>query len=72
MDIFYENHGIKRQFSASITPQQNGIAERKNRTIQESTRTMCNEAKLSDGYWREDVNTIVHILNRGNLSINSN
>ena len=33
---------------------------------------MLNEAKLSDGYWREDVNTAVHILNRGQLRINGN
>ena len=33
---------------------------------------MLNEAKLSDGYWREAVNTTVHILNTGQLRINSN
>ena len=33
---------------------------------------MLNEAKLSDGYWREVVNTTIHILNRGQLRINSN
>jgi hypothetical protein len=32
---------------------------------------MLNEAKLSDGYWREDVSTTVYILNRGQLRINS-
>ena len=32
-DLFYKNHGIKRQFSAARTPQQNGVAERKNRTV---------------------------------------
>jgi hypothetical protein len=41
------------------------IAERKNRTVQEAARTMLNEEKLSDGYWREDVSTTVYILNRG-------
>ena len=33
---------------------------------------MLNEENFSDGYWREAVNTIVHILNRGQLRINSN
>ena len=33
---------------------------------------MLNEAKLSDGYWREAISTTVHILNRGQLRINSN
>jgi hypothetical protein len=64
-DIFYEIHGIKRQFSTARTPQQNDIAERKNRTVQEVARTMLNEEKLYDGYWREVVSTTVYILNRG-------
>ena len=50
---FCEKHGIKRQFSAAKIPEQNGVAERRNRTIQESSRTMLNKAKLHDGYWRE-------------------
>ena len=40
---FCETHGIKRQFSAAKTAQQNGVVERKNRTIQEDARTMLNE-----------------------------
>ena len=64
-DVFCETHGIKRQFSAARTPQQNEIVERKNKTVQEAARTMLNEAKLSDGYWREAVSTIVYILKRG-------
>ena len=43
---FYEFHGIKWQFWATKTPQQNGVVERKNRVVQESTRTMPNEEKL--------------------------
>ena len=49
---FCENHGIKRQFSTAKTPQQNGVVERKNKIVQEAARTMLNEAKLPDGYWR--------------------
>ena len=67
---FCEGHGVKRQFSAVKTPQQNGVVERKNRTIQEATRTMLNEAKLSDSFWREVVYTVVYILNRGKLKVN--
>jgi transposase InsO family protein len=70
-DVFCETHGIKRQFFAAKTPQQNEIAERKNITIQEAARTMLNEAKLSNGYWREVVSTKVYILNRGQLRVNS-
>ena len=52
---FFEDHGIKRQFSAAKTPQQNGVVERKNITVQEAARTMLNEAKLSYSFWKEDV-----------------
>jgi transposase InsO family protein len=71
-DLFYETHGIKIQFFVAKTPQQNGIVERRNRTIQEAPRTMLNQEKLYDGYWREVVSTAVYILNRGQLRINSN
>jgi transposase InsO family protein len=71
-DLLCETHGIKRQFSVARTPHQNGIAEKRNRTIHEVARTMLNEEKLSDGYWREDVSTTIYILNRGQLRINSN
>ena len=47
---FCETRGIKRQFSASKTPQHNDIVERKNRTAQEVAKTMLNEEKLSDAY----------------------
>ena len=43
-NYFCEGHEIKRQFSAAKTPQQNGVVERKNRTVQEAARTMLNEA----------------------------
>jgi transposase InsO family protein len=58
---FYELHGIKRQFSATRTPQQNGVVERKNWTKQYIVRKMLNEAKISDIFWRE-VSTMVYIL----------
>jgi transposase InsO family protein len=66
-----EAHGIKRQYSAARTPQQNGVVERKNKHVQEIARTMLNEAKLSDSFWREAVYTDVYILNRGKIRVNS-
>ena len=39
-ESFCEKNGIKREFSASKTPQQNGVVERKNRVIQEMARVM--------------------------------
>ena len=44
---FCRNHGIQRQFSTPYTPQQNGVAERKNRTLVESARCMLQHAGLS-------------------------
>ena len=64
-DLFCETHGIKRQLFDAETPQQNGVAERRNRTVHEAARTMLNEARWPNGYWREAISTTVHILNRG-------
>lgn len=48
---YCHEQGIKRQFSATRTPQQNGVAERKNMTVLEMARTMLNEARISDIFW---------------------
>jgi transposase InsO family protein len=45
------SHGIKRQFSIARTPQQNGVVERKNRTIHEMAQTMIMDSKLTDIFW---------------------
>jgi transposase InsO family protein len=68
---FCGEHGIKRQFSAARTPQQNGVVERKNRKVQEMARTMLKDSKLSDIFWAQAVHTTVHILNRGMLRSNN-
>ncbi|XP_022849751.1 uncharacterized protein LOC111371808 [Olea europaea var. sylvestris] len=57
-------NGIKRQLTVSRTPQQNGVAERKNRTIVEMARSMLKGKGLPNLYWAEAVNTAVYILNR--------
>nr|GEX54796.1 ribonuclease H-like domain-containing protein [Tanacetum cinerariifolium] len=49
--------GIKREFSVPRTPQQNGIAKRKNKTLIEAARTMLAESLLSIQFWAEAVNT---------------
>ncbi|GJV81171.1 putative ribonuclease H-like domain-containing protein [Tanacetum coccineum] len=56
--------GIKREFSIARTPQQNGIAERKNRTLIEAIRTMLVDSKLPTTFWAEVVNTACYVLNR--------
>lgn len=61
---FCKEHGIKRQLTAAYTPQQNGVAERKNRTIMNMVRSMLSEKKIPKNFWPEAVNWTVHILNR--------
>ena len=69
---FFEDHGIKRQFSIPRNPQHNGVVEMKNKIVQEDERTMLKEAKLSDMFWREAINTTIYILNRGKIRANNN
>lgn len=47
---YCEEHGIKRQFSIPKTPQQNGVAERKNKIVMEMARTMLNDSQLNDKF----------------------
>nr|GEW27244.1 hypothetical protein [Tanacetum cinerariifolium] len=61
---FCELKGIKREFSVPRTPQQNGIAERKNRTLIEAARTMLADSLLPIPYWAEAVNTACYVQNR--------
>ncbi|GKA18886.1 putative ribonuclease H-like domain-containing protein [Tanacetum coccineum] len=56
--------GIKREFSVVRTPQQNGVAERKNMTLIEATRTMLADSLLPTVFWAEAVNTACYVLNR--------
>ena len=61
---FSDEFGITHNFSAPRTPQQNGVVERKNRTLQEMARTMLSEANLPKYFWAEATNTSCYILNR--------
>ncbi|GJV81018.1 putative ribonuclease H-like domain-containing protein [Tanacetum coccineum] len=56
--------GIKRDYSVARTPQQNGVAERKNRTLIEAARTMLADSKLPTMFWTEAVSTACYVLNR--------
>ncbi|GKE17404.1 putative ribonuclease H-like domain-containing protein, partial [Tanacetum coccineum] len=64
MNQFCEIKGIKREFSVARTPRQNGIAERKNRTLIEAARTMLVDSKMPTTFWAEAVNTACYVLNR--------
>lgn len=60
---FCKQHGIIMQ-TTRYTPQQNGVAERKNQTIMNMARCMLKEKNLCNDYWAEVVATAVYILNR--------
>ncbi|GJR92433.1 putative ribonuclease H-like domain-containing protein [Tanacetum coccineum] len=61
MNQFCEMKGIKREFSVARTPQQNGVAERKNRTLIEAARTMLADLKFPPTFWAEAVNTACYV-----------
>ncbi|KAM1079184.1 hypothetical protein ACFX2B_013776 [Malus domestica] len=63
-NAFCEEMGLERQLTVAYTPQQNGTAERKNRTIVEMARSMLHEKKIPYSFWGEAVNTAVYLLNR--------
>ena len=64
LNDFCTEKGISRQYSAPRTPQQNGVVERKNRTLVEAARTMLSESKLPTYFWAEAVNTACYTQNR--------
>ncbi|GJR39701.1 ribonuclease H-like domain-containing protein [Tanacetum coccineum] len=64
MNQFCERKCIKREFSVARTPQQNGVAERKNRTLIETARTMLADSKLPTTFWAEAVNIACYVQNR--------
>ncbi|GJU45438.1 putative ribonuclease H-like domain-containing protein [Tanacetum coccineum] len=64
MNEFYGLKGIKREFSVAKTPQQNGVAERKNKTLIEAARTMLEDSLLPTVFWAEAVNTACYVMNR--------
>jgi hypothetical protein len=63
-DNFCQHEGIKRQFTTAYTPQQNGVAERMNKTLLERTRAMLKAAGLGKSFWAEAVNTACYVINR--------
>jgi hypothetical protein len=63
VEEFLEEEGIKHEFSAPYTPHQNGVVERKNRTLIDMARTMLGEYKTPERFWSEAVNTACHAIN---------
>jgi transposase InsO family protein len=61
---YTENLGIVHQVTAPYTPQQNGVAERLNRTLMEAVRCMMHGAKVPERLWAEAVLTANYVRNR--------
>ncbi|GKC96028.1 putative ribonuclease H-like domain-containing protein, partial [Tanacetum coccineum] len=64
IDDFFREKGIKREYSVARNPQQNGVAERRNRTLIEAARTMLADSKLPTTFWAEAVSTACYVQNR--------
>ena len=63
-ESFCEKNGIKKDFSAPKTPQQNGIVKRKNRVIQEMVRVMLLNKQIPQNFCGEAMYTSCHIGNK--------
>ncbi|KIM21895.1 hypothetical protein M408DRAFT_32434, partial [Serendipita vermifera MAFF 305830] len=61
---FCEDHGIAREHTIRDTPQQNGVAERFNRTLAEGITTMLAQAKLPKSMWVDAARAFAHTHNR--------
>ncbi|GKA87281.1 retrovirus-related pol polyprotein from transposon TNT 1-94 [Tanacetum coccineum] len=64
---FCDEKGISQNFSSSYTPKQNGVAERKNRTLIEAARTMLSAFVFSNQYWTKAVATACYTQNRSTI-----
>ncbi|KAJ3691459.1 hypothetical protein LUZ61_020623 [Rhynchospora tenuis] len=63
-EYFCEKHDIRRFLTASYSPQQNGVAERKNRTILDMVRSMLKSKNMLKEFWAEAVQCAVYLQNR--------
>ncbi|KAL4567103.1 hypothetical protein LXL04_022677 [Taraxacum kok-saghyz] len=61
---YCETHGIERQLTAAYTPQQNGVAERRNRTLMNMVRCLLIEKNMPKYFWSEAARWAYHVLNR--------
>ena len=64
LDGYLDELGITHELCAPYTPQQNGVVERKNRTLTEMARTMLDEYKTPRRFWIDAIDIAWHIINR--------
>jgi transposase InsO family protein len=69
---YCKNNEIQQQFTVPHTPQQNGVAERKNRTLVECARSIIKGKNISNGFWAEAISTTVYLKNRSATKILEN
>src|SRR5450759_2026640 len=62
-EAYYKEQGITRHLTIVYTPQQNGVAERLNRTLLERTRSMLSQSGLPHEFWAKVVNTAAYLVN---------
>ena len=67
-DRFCKDHGIERHKTTPYTPQQNGVAERMNRTLMERARSMLSGAGLEQKFWAEALAIACYLINRSPTS----
>ena len=63
-NTYCRDQGIKRQLTAAYTPQQNGVAERRNRTIMNMVRCLLSEKEMPRTLWADAARWTAHVLNR--------
>ncbi|GJU94800.1 putative ribonuclease H-like domain-containing protein [Tanacetum coccineum] len=63
-DNLVREKGIRREYSVARTPQQNGVAKMRNRTLIEAARTMLADSKLPTTFWAKAVSTACYVQNR--------
>jgi len=64
IDDYCDEHGIKHELSSTYTPQQNGVVERKNKTLITLARSMLDEYGMPERFWAEAINTACYASNR--------
>ena len=69
---FCDKEGITHEFSAPKTPQQNGVVERKNKTLEEMARVMLNAKGVLKKLWAQAMNTACYTINRVHLRLGTN
>ena len=65
---YLQKEAIRREFLCRYTPQQNGVAERKNRMIEDAPRAMLEEKHIPKFHWAEAVRTTIYLQNRASTN----